>query len=170
MLILGIDPGTALAGYGFVEQVGSRLRLVEAGAIRTPADWPAQQRLLCLHDELARLVALHKPEGMAVEKLFFNRNVRTAMAVGEARGAILLVAARFALPLAEYTPPAVKLAVTGVGSADKQQVATMVCRLLGLSRPPTPDDVTDALAVAICHLHHSTTLARWQRSAGGGRT
>lgn len=170
MLVLGVDPGMALAGYGFVEQVGSRMHLVDAGVIRTPTDWPVQQRLLHLHDELARLVALHKPASMAVEKLFFNRNVRTAMAVGEARGTILLVAARFGLSLDEYTPPVVKMAVTGAGAADKQQVAVMVCRLLGLSRPPAPDDVTDALAVAICHLHHLTTLARWQRFAGGNDT
>lgn len=168
MRVMGIDPGTALTGYGVVDQEGQHLRLVAAGAVRTSPERPAGERLFCLYRELQQVILAHRPEAMAVEKLFFNRNVRTAMAVGEARGVVLLAAAQAKLPVAEYTPPAVKLAVTGVGSAGKHQVGVMVARLLNLTAPPTPDDVADALAVAICHLHQATTQSRLARARALG--
>jgi crossover junction endodeoxyribonuclease RuvC len=149
VIALGIDPGTAICGFGLVELLDGRLRLVDAGVIRTTSSETDAARLSQLHSALASLVATHRPARVGVERLFFQRNVQTAMAVGQARGVALLVAAQAGLPVDEPTPNEVKQAVCGNGSADKEQVADMVARLLSVSLDGVPDDATDALAVAI---------------------
>jgi crossover junction endodeoxyribonuclease RuvC len=154
MLVIGIDPGTATTGYGLVQEVDDgSLEVVDYGAILTPPDLPMQQRLLQLYRGLKDILILHHPQSGAVEKLFFQRNVRTAISVGQGRGVALLALAEVQLPVAEYTPLEVKQAVAGYGRADKNQVQEMVRALLGLQDVPRPDDAADALAVAICHLH-----------------
>jgi crossover junction endodeoxyribonuclease RuvC len=154
MLVIGIDPGIATTGYGLVhEDQGGDLALVAFGVILTPAGLPLHERLLELHSKLIDLLLLHRPQSGAVEKLFFQRNVRTAMSVGQARGVALLALAQAGISVAEYTPLAVKQAVAGYGGADKNQVQQMVRAILGLKEVPRPDDAADALAVAICHLH-----------------
>jgi len=158
MLVIGIDPGTAITGYGLVqENEDGDLSVVDYGAILTLTDMPMPDRLLELHHRLYELMLLHHPQNGAVEKLFFQRNVRTAMAVGQARGIVLLAMAENGISVAEYTPLEVKLAVAGYGGADKNQVQQMVRTLLGLPEIPRPDDAADALAIAICHLHSSRT-------------
>jgi len=159
MRVLGIDPGTATTGYGLVEEVGGNLEAVAFGAVRTPAGQPMPARLQLIYRAVADLAAKWKPTGAAVEELFFNSNVRTAMSVGQARGVILLALADAGLTVAEYTPSAIKQAVTGYGNADKAQMQKMVRLLLGLAEPPRPDDAADALAVAICHLHSAHLVA-----------
>ena len=160
MLVIGVDPGTATTGYGLVrESPDGSLSLVDYGAILTPADLPMPQRLLELHRQLREILLLHRPASGAVEKLFFHRNVTTAISVGQGRGVSLLALAESGLPVAEYTPLQVKQAVAGYGGADKNQVQQMVSALLGLDRIPTPDDAADALAIAICHLHSSKIAA-----------
>lgn len=154
MLVLGIDPGTAICGYGFVESLnGNRLKAHEYGAITTSSKARMQDRLLKLYDELDMIIKKYKPDAMGVEQLFFNRNVTTAIPVGQARGVVLLAAAKNNLELIERTPLQVKQSVTGYGKADKEQMIYMVTKLLNLPKPPHPDDVADALAVAICTLH-----------------
>ncbi len=154
MLVIGIDPGTATTGYGFVqENEDGNLMVVDFGVISTPANQEMPERLLELFLQLNRLILLHRPDSGAVEKLFFQRNVRTALSVGQGRGVVLLSLAQARLPVAEYTPLEVKQAVAGYGGADKNQVQQMVRALLGLSDIPRPDDAADALAIAICHLH-----------------
>lgn len=154
MLALGIDPGTATTGYGLVaETADGGLRVIEFGAILTPASLPMPERLLELHKRLKELLLLHRPESCAVEKLFFQRNVTTAISVGQARGVILLAAAEAGVEVAEYTPLEVKQAISGYGRADKRQMQEMVRTLLSLPDIPRPDDAADALALAICHLH-----------------
>ena len=155
MVFLGIDPGTAITGYGFIREEAGALQAIAYGAITTPSDWALPQRLVALYRELNRLLALHQPASAAVEQLFFSRNVRTALAVGQARGVVLLALAQAGVPISEYTPLEVKQAVTGYGRADKHQIQDMVRILMGLPEIPRPDDVADALAVAICHLHSS---------------
>ena len=154
MLALGIDPGTATTGYGFVrlEPDGSLLA-VEYGVITTPKDTPASERLVMLYDQLQDLLREYKPETAAVEKLFFQRNITTAIAVGQARGVMLLSIAQAGLEVFEYTPNEIKQAVAGYGSAGKRQMQEMVRVLLTLDDIPRPDDAADALAVAITHLH-----------------
>lgn len=154
MLALGIDPGTATTGYGLVrlEPDGSLLA-VKFGVITTPKNTPAPERLVILYDRMQDLLREHKPETAAVEKLFFQRNVTTAIAVGQARGVMLLSLAQAGLEVFEYTPNEVKQAVAGYGSADKRQIQEMVRVLLELESIPKPDDAADALAVAITHLH-----------------
>jgi crossover junction endodeoxyribonuclease RuvC len=149
VIALGIDPGTAICGFGVVSIENGRLRLIDAGVIRTPSEATDAARLRQLHDALRSLVATHRPQRVAVERLFFQRNVQTAMTVGQARGVALLCAAEHDLPIDEPTPNEVKQAICGNGSADKRQVATMVGRLLGVSLGGVPDDATDALAIAI---------------------
>jgi len=149
VIALGIDPGTAVCGFGVVELADGRLRLVDAGVVRTPAAESDADRLRLLHAALAALVAEHRPARVGVERLFFQRNVQTAMAVGQARGVALLVAAEAGLAVDEPTPNEVKQAICGNGAADKAQVAAMVARLLGTSLEGVADDATDALAVAI---------------------
>lgn len=153
MLALGIDPGTAICGYGFVEQVGSRLVPREYGAITTSPKARMEDRLLKLYDGLDELIKKYQPDVMGIEQLFFNRNVTTAIPVGQARGIVLLAAAKNKLTIAEHTPLQVKQAVTGYGKATKEQVIYMVTKLLHLPQAPHPDDVADALAVAICTTH-----------------
>jgi crossover junction endodeoxyribonuclease RuvC len=155
MIILGIDPGTAITGYGFIREEADRLQAIAYGAITTPSDMPMPQRLATLYRELSDLIALHRPASAAVEQLFFSRNVRTALSVGQARGVVLLTLAQADVPISEYTPLEVKQAVTGYGRADKKQIQEMVRILMSLTDIPKPDDVADALAIAICHLHSS---------------
>ena len=162
MLTLGIDPGTAILGYGLVESGAAdsrgrpdeeELRMVEYGALRTPAHAPLSERLPMLYDGLIELMKEHKPQAVAIEELFFNKNVRTALSVGQARGVIILAAAHSQMHIAEYTPLQVKQAVVGYGRATKEQVQSMVKILLHMDHIPQPDDAADALAVAICHIH-----------------
>ncbi len=155
MLVLGIDPGTALCGYGLVRAEGDDMSLVAYGAVSTPAKLPLAERLLQIHTELAALIAEHHPEAAAVEKLFFSKNTRTALAVGHARGVVLLSAAEAMLPVYEYTPNEVKQAISGYGGADKNQMQQMVRMLLHLNFVPEPDDAADAVAIAICHIQSS---------------
>jgi crossover junction endodeoxyribonuclease RuvC len=154
MLVIGIDPGTAITGYGLVrENADGGLEVVDYGAILTPPELPMAERLLEMFRCLTQILLLHRPDCGAVEKLFFQRNVRTALSVGQARGVVLLTLASASLPVSEYTPMEVKQAVTGYGGADKNQVQQMVRALLGLPEIPSPDDAADALAIGICHLH-----------------
>ncbi|HIE25100.1 MAG TPA: crossover junction endodeoxyribonuclease RuvC [Anaerolineales bacterium] len=153
-LVLGIDPGTATTGYGFVRQnPDDSLETVAYGVITTPAKTPAHERLITIYDELNELLRLHQPERCAVEKLFFQKNVTNAIAVGQARGVVMLALAQAGMNPAEYTPNEIKLAVSGYGSAGKRQVQEMVRMLLELDSIPRPDDAADALAVAITHIH-----------------
>ncbi|MDQ2854339.1 MAG: crossover junction endodeoxyribonuclease RuvC [Chloroflexota bacterium] len=160
MIALGIDPGTALCGFGVVALEDGNLRLIDAGVVRTDAGQSDAERLRTLHLALTQLLAVHRPQRVSVERLFFQRNVQTAMTVGQARGVALLVAAEASLEVDEPTPNEVKQAVCGNGAADKQQVAAMVARLLGVTMDGMPDDATDALAVAIGCAYHGATLAR----------
>jgi len=159
MLVIGIDPGTATTGYGLVrENQDDSLQAVDHGVILTPADMPMAQRLALLYGKLNEILVLHHPDNSAVEKLFFQRNVKTAITVGQGRGVVLLALAQADVPVAEYTPLEVKQAVAGYGGADKRQVQEMVRVLLDLEEIPKPDDAADALAVAICHLHSAKML------------
>jgi crossover junction endodeoxyribonuclease RuvC len=158
MLALGIDPGTATTGYGLVQDQDGSLTVVDYGVILTASEMEMPERLLEIFRQLNKIILLHRPESGAVEKLFFQRNVRTALSVGQARGVILLALAQAGLPVYEYTPLEVKQAVAGYGGADKNQVQQMVRALLSLKEVPQPDDAADALAVAICHLHSD----RWR--------
>jgi crossover junction endodeoxyribonuclease RuvC len=154
MLVIGIDPGTATTGYGLVrENQDGSLSAVDFGAILTPADMPMPLRLLELYKKIKEILFLHRPESGAVEKLFFQRNVSTAISVGQGRGVALLALAESGIDVLEYTPLEVKQAVVGYGRADKGQVQAMVKAILNLDEIPTPDDAADALAIAICHLH-----------------
>lgn len=151
--VIGLDPGTARTGYAIVDEDDSgTLKVVTFGVIETAADLPLPQRLLQLHQQIGKLLLLHQPQSGAVEKLFFQRNVRTAIQVGQARGVILLALAEAGIPITEYTPNEIKQAVTGYGSAEKQQIQEMVRLLLQLPSRPQPDDAADALAIAITHL------------------
>ena len=156
MLVIGIDPGTAITGYGLVRQdeTGS-LTAVDFGVIQTPAKMPMPQRLLELYRQLKEITLLHRPDSAAVEKLFFQKNVKTAITVGQGRGVSILVLAESSIPVSEYSPLEIKQAVAGYGGADKSQIQQMVRALLNLDDIPHPDDAADALAVAICHIHSS---------------
>lgn len=149
MIVLGIDPGTASLGYGLVDRTGSRLRAVDFGVFHTGADLPLAERLLAIHLFLGDLIELHRPSLLGVERVFHSRNVQTALAVGHARGVVLLAAAAHGLEVREATPSEVKIAVTGFGAAEKGQVGRMVQAILTLPEPPRPDDAADALAIAI---------------------
>ena len=152
MIILGIDPGTAITGYGIIHALGgNRYALVDYGSIRTPAKLPMPERLELLYRGVQQLLTTHQPSQVAIEKLFFNRNITTALPVGQARGVLLLAAAQQKLPIAEYTPLQVKQAVVGYGRAEKEQIKYMVARLLKMKAPPKNDDAADALAIAITH-------------------
>jgi crossover junction endodeoxyribonuclease RuvC len=156
--ILGIDPGIAIAGFGFIDKIGSKLVPVQYGSIQTEAHTDPGIRLKEVYDAAVQLIEKYKPDAMAIEKLFFNRNVTTAFTVGQARGVIILAGVQAGLQVAEYTPLQVKQAVVGYGKAEKHQVQEMVKLLLKLSVVPKPDDVADALAIAICHAHSSALL------------
>lgn len=151
MIAIGFDPGTARLGYGVIESEPNP-QAVDFGVIVTDADLPMERRLLAIHAAVGELIDRHRPQAVAVELLFFARNVTTAMTVGQARGIILLTAAQRNIPVAEYAPSEVKQAVVGYGKADKHQMQEMVRVILGLPAPPHPDDAADALAVAICHV------------------
>jgi crossover junction endodeoxyribonuclease RuvC len=154
MMVIGIDPGTATTGFGLVqEEEDGSLRVIDYGAIQTPPGIAMPERLLSLYERLKEILLLHRPESGAVEKLFFQRNVTTAISVGQARGVALLALAQMKLPVMEYTPLEIKQAVAGFGGAGKMQVQQMVRALLKMDDIPRPDDAADALAVAICHLH-----------------
>jgi crossover junction endodeoxyribonuclease RuvC len=151
MIVLGIDPGLASTGYGVVALADSRLTALDGGVIETPAGIPLERRLAEIYEEMEQLLSTHAPDAVAVEELYFGQNVRTAFAVGHARGVVMLAAGQRQLSCASYTPQKVKSAVCGNGRADKEQVARMVKALLGLAEEPRPDHAADALAVAICH-------------------
>ncbi|BCY18366.1 MAG: crossover junction endodeoxyribonuclease RuvC [Chloroflexi bacterium] len=152
MLVLGVDPGTATTGYGLVRVLeNGDLQSVTYGVISTPKNTNPEERLLSIYSEILELISLHSPDTAAVEKLFFSRNVTTALAVGQARGVVLLALAQCKVHLSEYTPMEIKQAIAGYGGADKSQVQMMVKAILNLDDIPRPDDAADALAVAICH-------------------
>lgn len=151
MRIIGIDPGTGILGFGVIDVDGSKLKLVDAGVVTTPAHTPLDVRLEDIFDSLSEVIAQTKPNVMSIEKLFFARNVTTAMSVSHARGVAMLAGRKANLPIAEYTPLQIKQTVTGYGKADKKQVQEMVRIQLGLSEVPKPDDCADALAAAITH-------------------
>lgn len=154
MITLGIDPGTATTGFGVIrEEQDGCLTVLDFGVIQTNANLSPAERLVQLYLRIKELIHLHRPDMGAVEKLFFERNVRTALSVGQARGVTLLAMAELKLQIGEYTPLEVKQAVVGYGGADKNQVQQMVKTILGLDVIPHPDDAADALAVAICHIH-----------------
>jgi crossover junction endodeoxyribonuclease RuvC len=162
MIVLGIDPGTASTGYGVVETDPARpgrLRALDGGVIETPAGLSLERRLAAIHARVRELIDEHAPLAIAVEDLYFGANVRSALAVGHARGVVLLAAGQQGLPAHAYTPQQVKSAVCGTGRAEKAQVQQMVQRLLALPEPPQPDHAADALAVAICHLNRAPLLA-----------
>lgn len=165
-LILGIDPGTASTGYGVIVQSGNRLELVEYGVVRTEAGEELSGRLQQIFAAVGEILRRHQAVEAAVESLFFNVNVRTAFAVGQARGVALLACAQSGCEVHEYTPQEVKQAVVGYGKADKVQVQEMVRVLLRLTDPPKPDHASDALAVAICHAHGRSLRARIERRSG----
>lgn len=163
MRVLGIDPGTATLGWGIIDYQGSVTRARAFGALVTKPETPPEERLRQLYEGLGEICRTHTPDAAAVEKLYFGQNSRTAMAVGQARGIVLLVLAQVQLPYVEMSPAEVKQAVTGYGRAEKRQVQLMVQRLLGLDEYPKPDDVADALAIAIC----GAETLRFQRSVAG---
>jgi crossover junction endodeoxyribonuclease RuvC len=149
VIVLGIDPGTAAMGYGIVERRGGNLRAVDFGVLTTSPDSPLPDRLNEIHATVAELIETHKPDLLAVERLFFSRNAQSAFGVGQARGVVLLAAAQAGIPVREATPNEIKVGVTGYGAADKEQVGRMVAVILQLAEVPTPDDTADALAAAI---------------------
>jgi crossover junction endodeoxyribonuclease RuvC len=153
VIILGIDPGTAITGYGVVDYQGNHYKLIEYGVIRSSKDQETASRLNTVHKGIIQLIETHKPDYAAVEELFFNKNVKTALTVGQARGVIMLGAYQKGISIYEYTPLQVKQAVVGYGRAEKNQVQFMVKAILNLPDIPRPDDAADALAIAICHGH-----------------
>ncbi|MEK7298656.1 MAG: crossover junction endodeoxyribonuclease RuvC [Candidatus Margulisiibacteriota bacterium] len=159
MMILGIDPGYAITGVGIIETNGNKHRLVACDAIRTAADTPFEERLFSLSKGLTAFIGTHQPQVAAIEELFFSTNAKTAIAVGQARGVAVLSAIQSGLKVFSYTPLQVKSAICGYGKADKNQVQYMVKRLLNLQAAPKPDDVSDALAIAICHSHSARLKA-----------
>ena len=153
MVILGIDPGLAIVGWGVIDYDKNRFRTIDYGSLQTPAGEATETRLVNIYSGMQELIKRYKPSCMAVEELFFNTHITTGNRVSQARGVIRLAAAQAGIEIAEYTPLQVKQAVVGYGRADKHQIITMVTRLLGLREPPKPDDTADALAIAICHAH-----------------
>jgi len=151
MIILGIDPGLAIVGWGVLESVGGKIRPIAYGAITTPAHTDIEKRLLIIKNDLESIIDKYKPEQMAVEELFFTNNITTGIAVAQARGVILCTAHAMGVKISEYTPLQVKQAVVGYGRAEKHQVIAMVASILKLKKAPKPDDTADALAIAICH-------------------
>ena len=153
MIILGIDPGYAIVGCGVIEYSGNRFKTICHKAVTTPAKIDLSKRLEMIYDGVSELIKIYKPDAMSIEKLYFNTNTTTAIAVAEARGCILLAAQKAGVPIFEYTPLQIKQSVTGYGKAEKRQVIEMTRMLLNLEKAPSPDDVADALAAAICHAH-----------------
>ncbi|MGE5474585.1 MAG: crossover junction endodeoxyribonuclease RuvC [Ignavibacteriales bacterium] len=165
MIILGIDPGVAITGYGVIAYEGNKFKVLEYGAVLTKSDLDLPQRLLKINNELTTIIERVKPHVFAIEELFFNKNIKTALSVGHARGVAILSAANQNLPVFEYTPLQVKQAVVGYGRADKNQIQQMVKIMLGLNEIPKPDDVADALAIAICHAHSSAFIDRVSKNS-----
>jgi crossover junction endodeoxyribonuclease RuvC len=159
VVVLGIDPGTAHTGYGVVLSRGGELAALDGGVIGTGPSEPLEQRLARIHTRVCDLISEHRPDALAVEELYFGQNARTAFAVGQARGVVMLAAGMAAIPCFSYTPQAVKRAVCGNGAAAKDQVQRMVGALLSLSAPPEPNHAADALAVAICHANGAAMRA-----------
>lgn len=172
MRIFGIDPGSRRTGYGCVERIGSRHALVACGSLSGPAAATFPDRLHAIHAGLAALLAQHRPDCVAIEDIFHARNARSALKLGEARGVALLAASEASIPVVEYAPAAIKRAVVGYGRAEKHQVQQMIKLLLGLDAPPSPHDVADALAVALCHLQTSggSIAERILRQPAAGRS
>ncbi|HBY20680.1 MAG TPA: crossover junction endodeoxyribonuclease RuvC [Clostridiales bacterium] len=162
MIILGIDPGVAITGYGIICHEGNRFRVIEYGAVLTSPELSLSQRLCKINNDIGEIIKRLKPEVMAIEELFFNKNIKTALTVGHGRGVAMLAGATEGLQVYEYTPLQVKQAVVGYGRAEKSQVQQMVKTLLALSQIPKPDDVADSLAVAICHAHSVTLLDKFK--------
>ena len=160
MRILGIDPGVAIVGFGVLDCAGAAQKMVQYGAINTPAGMPLAARLTLIESDLTELIQQFQPDEMAIEELFFSKNITTGIAVAHARGVILCTAEKMQLPIYEYTPMQVKQAVVGYGLAEKKQVMDMTRRLLKLKAIPRPDDAADALAIAICHARSATSLMR----------
>ena len=163
MRILGIDPGVATIGFGLVEGDRSSLQLLQYGVITTPAGIPLSRRLLQISEDMCQLLEQFKPDEMAVEELFFSKNITTGIAVAHGRGVLLLEAERAGVPVYEYTPMQVKQAVAGYGKAEKRQVMLMTARLLKMKEVPRPDDAADALALAICHARSASSLLNTDR-------
>ena len=157
MRILGIDPGYAIVGWGVIDYESSRFRVVDYGSVQTKAGTDTVERLEKVYQGINTIIERYKPEHMAIEELFFNTNATTAIVVAEARGVTLLAARQHGLVIGEYTPLQVKQAVVGYGRAEKEQVIRMVTTVLGLEKPPKPDDTADALAIAICHGHSASS-------------
>ena len=153
MVILGVDPGLAIVGWGVVQYAANRFAPMAYGSVQTKAGTPVEDRLSQIYDRLSEIIEKYKPDAIAVEELFWNTNVTTGIVVAEARGVILLCARKYGVPIYEYTPMQVKQAVVGYGKAEKKQVISMVTLMLGLKEPPKPDDTADAIAIAICHAH-----------------
>lgn len=164
MIIIGIDPGYAIVGFGVIEYKANKFRVLDYGAITTSKDDDLNDRLLQIYNQLCVVMDSYKPDALSIEKLFFNTNATTAIGVAEARGVCLLAAKQRGLDIAEYTPLQVKQAVTGYGKAVKQQVQEMTRMLLNLQKVPKPDDTADALAVAICHAHSAGSLTEKLRN------
>lgn len=160
MRILGIDPGVAIVGFGVVDSEGGTQRMVQYGAINTPANTPLAARLVQIERDMTELLEQFKPDEVAIEELFFSKNITTGIAVAHARGVILATVEKAGVPIYEYTPMQVKQAVVGYGLAEKNQVMDMTKRLLKLRAVPKPDDAADALAIAICHARSATSLLR----------
>ena len=158
MRILGIDPGIAIVGFGLIESDRGGQRMLQYGAITTPKELPLAERLVLIGDDMEQLIAQLKPDAIAVEELFFTNNITTGIAVAHGRGIVLYTAQKSGVPLYEYTPMQVKMAVTGYGKAEKRQVMDMTKRLLDLKAVPKPDDAADALAIALCHARSATSL------------
>jgi crossover junction endodeoxyribonuclease RuvC len=167
-IVMGIDPGLANTGFGVVRMAGQRAAALDAGVIETGVDEPLEQRLEIVHSSVAELLAWHEPEALALEDLYFGKNVRSAMKVGQARGVVMLAAAERGIPCFDYTPQAVKMSVCGSGAADKSQVQHMVATLLNLTTVPASDHAADALAVAICHASQSPQMISVRRTSTAG--
>ena len=165
MLVLGLDPGTATTGYGLVEYVRGREKMIAYGTIKTSAGMAMELRLLKIFQELNQIMDIYRPEAVAIEQLFHHKNAKTVITVAQSRGVLLMAVAQRDLELAEYTPLQVKQAVCGYGNAEKKQVQMMVQNILKLEEMPKPDDAADALAIAICHLH-SRRMGRIKNGVG----
>ena len=163
MIVLGIDPGVATIGFGVIRAERQKNALLQYGVITTPAGLPLSHRLLQISDDMEELIHTFHPDEMAVEELFFTKNITTGIAVAHGRGVILLAAEKLGVPIFEYTPMQVKQAVAGYGGADKRQVMLMTQRLLNMKQVPRPDDAADALAIAICHGRAATSLLNTER-------
>lgn len=161
MRIIGIDPGYAIIGFGVLDYDGHSFEIVGFGAITTPADAPFSQRLKMIYDDMSQILDKYKPDQMGIEKLFFNTNETTAIAVAQARGVTLLPAIQRGIEISEYTPLQVKMSITGYGRAEKKQVQEMTRQMLGLSKVPKPDDTADALGIAITHGHTAYSLSAY---------